>query len=122
MMKEGKQCLGGRAGISISPDNECGSGVLEEEVRFSYQQIMKVDVSWSSMEDEVGSNQTMNPPGVGSQHCWRQHSGDLRAVHLNSCTVVQLYRRVPVHPFSNLRIYLLGIVMYIIQMYCYRTI
>ena len=96
MMKEGKQCLGGRAGISISPDNECGSGVLEEEMRFSYQQIMKVDVSWSSMEDEVGSNQTMNPPGVGSQHCRRQHSGDptvaqMYFVALRECTLCILY-------------------------------
>ena len=30
---------------------------------------------------EVGSNQTMNPPGsVGSQQWWRQHSGILLAL------------------------------------------
>ena len=37
--------------------------------------------------EEVGSNQTMNPPGAaGSQHCWRQHSGDP-----SSSTLEQLY-------------------------------
>ena len=45
--------------------------------KVDFPKITKVDMSWSSMEQLVGSNQTMNPPGAaGSQHCWRQHSGD----------------------------------------------
>ena len=71
---------------------------------------MNVDVSWRK---EVGSNQTLNPPGsVGSEQCWRQHSGILLAlrtvVHHRSvdCSVV-------LHPISNLTMYMLCIVMYV---------
>ena len=81
------KCLGGGAGIIISPDDESGclGGGGEIFISSDYESGCILELHGGG--EEVGSNQTMNPPGAaGSQHCWRQHSGDP-----SSSTLEQLY-------------------------------
>ena len=80
------KCLGGGAGIIISPDDE--SGCLGGG--FSYQQIMKVEVSWSSTEEERRWDPIKRwiPRALlAVSTAGASTAGTHPALHLNSCTL-----------------------------------